>query len=90
MSPQNTAFLPLLRPSPDRRFRQRLKWRLEHPCIRGKRITVEILLGQLGDGVSIEELLADYPNLEREDILEALRYGAWLTSGYEVDLAVAS
>ena len=59
-------------------------------CIRGKRITVEILLGQLGDGVSIEELLADYPNLEREDILEALRYGAWLTSGYEVDLAVAS
>ena len=59
-------------------------------CIRGKRITVEMLLGQLGDGVTIDELLTDYPNLEREDILEALRYGAWLTSGHEVDLAVAS
>jgi uncharacterized protein (DUF433 family) len=59
-------------------------------CIRGKRITVEMLLGQLGDGVTMEELLADYPNLEKDDILEAVRYGAWLASGREVDLAEAS
>lgn len=59
-------------------------------CIRGKRITVEMILGQLADGVTIEELLEDYPNLEREDILEAVRYGAWLASGREVDLAEVS
>lgn len=59
-------------------------------CIRGKRITVEMILGQLADGVTIEELLHDYPNLQREDIFEAMRYGAWLASGREVDLAEAS
>lgn len=59
-------------------------------CIRGMRITVEMLLGQLADGVTIDALLEDYPILEREDVLEAIRYGAWLASGREVDLAEAS
>jgi uncharacterized protein (DUF433 family) len=59
-------------------------------CIRGKRITVEMILGQLADGVTVDELLADYPNLEREDIREAMMYGAWLASDREVDLAEAS
>lgn len=43
-------------------------------CIRGMRVTVGMVVGQIGAGHSIEELLADYPYLEREDILQALRY----------------
>lgn len=56
-------------------------------CIRGMRVTVGMIVGQIGAGVSIEELLADYPYLEREDILQALRYAAWRTEDREVDLA---
>ena len=43
-------------------------------CIRGMRVTVSMIVGQIGAGHSIEELLASYPYLEREDILQALRY----------------
>lgn len=46
------------------------------PCIREMRVTVGMIVGQIGSGVSIEELLADYPYIEREDILQALRYAA--------------
>jgi uncharacterized protein (DUF433 family) len=58
-------------------------------CIRGMRVTVGMIVGQIGAGVSIEELLADYPYLEREDILQALRYAAWLLEEREVVLATA-
>lgn len=47
------------------------------PCIRGMRVTVGMIVGQIGSGHTIEEVLADYPYLEREDILQALRYAAW-------------
>jgi uncharacterized protein (DUF433 family) len=47
------------------------------PCIRGQRVTVGMIVGQIGAGLTIEELLDDYPYLERDDILEALRYAAW-------------
>jgi uncharacterized protein (DUF433 family) len=56
------------------------------PCIRGLRVTVGMLVGQVGAGRTIEELLADYPYLEREDILEALRYAAWRAQEREIDL----
>ena len=45
-------------------------------CVRGMRVTVGMLVGQIGAGRSIEEVLTDYPYLEREDILQALRYAA--------------
>jgi uncharacterized protein (DUF433 family) len=44
-------------------------------CIRGMRVTVEMIVGQLGSGTSVEELLDAYPYLEREDVMQALRYG---------------
>lgn len=44
------------------------------PCIRGMRVTVSMIIGMIGSGHSIGELLADYPYLEREDVLQALRY----------------
>jgi uncharacterized protein (DUF433 family) len=48
------------------------------PCIRGLRYPVEHLLELLAGGMSIEEILSDYPDLEREDILAALAYAARL------------
>ena len=60
------------------------------PCIRGQRVTVGMIVGQIGAGRSIEALLGDYPYLEREDVLEALRYAAWRAEEREVDLQRAS
>ncbi len=56
-------------------------------CIRGMRVTVGMIVGQIGAGRSIEELLADFPYLEREDILQAIRYAAWRAEEREVSLA---
>lgn len=58
-------------------------------CIRGMRVTVGMIVGQVGAGHSIEEILTDYPYLEREDIMQALRYAAWLAVEREVALASA-
>jgi uncharacterized protein (DUF433 family) len=60
------------------------------PCIRGQRVTVGMIVGQIGAGRSIKALLGDYPYLEREDVLEALRYAAWRAEEREVDLQRAS
>ena len=42
------------------------------------RIPVSVVVGQIAHGASFDEVLAGYPDLEREDIEEALRYAAWL------------
>ena len=47
------------------------------PCIRGTRVTVGTLVGLVASGKSTEEVLAAYPYVKREDILEALEYAAW-------------
>ena len=49
------------------------------PCIRGLRYPVELLLELLSTGMTIEHLLADYEDLEREDVLAAIAYGAHLS-----------
>jgi len=54
--------------------------------VRGMRVTVGMIVGQIGAGRTIEELLTDYPYLEREDILQALRYAAWLADEREAVL----
>ena len=59
-------------------------------CIRDMRVTVGMIVGQIGAGVTIEEMLKSYPYLERQDILEALRYAAALASEREVSVAKAS
>ena len=48
------------------------------PCIRGLRYPVENVLEWLASGMNIEEILADYEDLEREDILAVLSYAARL------------
>ncbi len=47
-------------------------------CIRGMRIPVSVIVGQIAHGATTEEVLADYPDLEPEDIRQALQYAAWL------------
>lgn len=49
------------------------------PCIRGQRIRVTDILELLGAGASVEEILADYDFLDREDILAAIDYAAYQT-----------
>ena len=46
------------------------------PCLRGMRIRVTDILELLGGGASVEEILSDYPYLEREDILASIEYAA--------------
>ncbi|GEP06201.1 DUF433 domain-containing protein [Methylobacterium oxalidis] len=59
-------------------------------CIRGMRVTVGMILGNLGAGVSIEDLLRGYPYLEREDVPEAIRYAARLAQAREVEVEPAA
>jgi len=56
------------------------------PCIRGTRIWVSLILDFLASGTTVEEILEDYPHLEREDILAAIAYGAEMSRGRFVDL----
>ncbi len=57
------------------------------PCIRDTRVTVSMVLGQLAGGKTIEELLDDYPYLEREDVRAALEYAAAVVNEREVPTA---
>ena len=53
---------------------------LGQPTIRGMRITVAVILKQIAGGMTIKKILNDYPELEKEDIMQALKYAAWLSS----------
>ena len=50
------------------------------PTIRGLRITVDFVLKLLGDGYTADDIIREYPELEREDVYQAAKYGAWLAS----------
>jgi len=54
------------------------------PAIRGLRLSVQSVLELLASGMSFDEVLADYPDLQREDLLAALEYGALVTGGQQV------
>jgi uncharacterized protein (DUF433 family) len=56
------------------------------PCVRGTRIWVSLLLDFLAAGATIEEILEDYPQLKREDVLAAIAYGAEMSRERYVDL----
>ncbi len=59
------------------------------PCIRGMRWPVEVILDLLGSEMTIEEILEDHPELEKEDIIAALNYARMLVSGQAVKPAVS-
>jgi uncharacterized protein (DUF433 family) len=48
-------------------------------CIRGMRIAVSLVVNLVANGMSAEEIIEEYPDLEPEDIQAALRYAAWAT-----------
>jgi uncharacterized protein (DUF433 family) len=54
------------------------------PCIRDTRVTVSSVLGQLAAGQSVEQLLSDYPYLERQDVFAALEFAAAATQEREL------
>lgn len=58
-------------------------------CIRGMRVTVGMVVSQIGAGHSLNDILENYPYLERDDIMQALQYAAWRADEREVALAAA-
>jgi uncharacterized protein (DUF433 family) len=46
-------------------------------CIRGMRIAVSLVVNLVADGMTFEEIIAEYPDLQIEDVREALLYAAW-------------
>ena len=48
-------------------------------CIRGMRISVSLIVNLVANGMTDEEILDEYPDLEADDIQQALRYAAWAT-----------
>ena len=59
------------------------------PCIRGLRIPVATVIGMLADGMSDPEILAAYPDLEDEDLREAMRYAAEAVRERELPLVAS-
>ena len=59
-------------------------------CIRGLRIPVATVVGMIADGMSTEEILKAFPDLEREDIQEALRYAAETVAERELPLTITT
>lgn len=57
------------------------------PTIRDTRVTVGMILGQMASGRTVDELLTDYPYLDRADVLAALEYAAAAVNEREVPLA---
>lgn len=58
------------------------------PCIRGLRIPVATVVGMVADGMTVDEILAGYPDLQREDIEEALRFAATAVREHGLPLTV--
>ncbi len=59
------------------------------PCIRGLRIPVATVVGMVADGMSIQEILESFPDLEREDVSESLQFAAEAVRERELPLAKA-
>jgi uncharacterized protein (DUF433 family) len=60
------------------------------PCVRGHRIWVSLVLSWLASGKSIDDVLAEYPQLAREDVLACLAYGAEMSAEHYVDIPKAN
>ena len=56
------------------------------PCIRGLRVPVATIVGMIADGMTQEEILKSFPDLEREDIREALRFAAEAVQEREIPM----
>jgi uncharacterized protein (DUF433 family) len=60
------------------------------PCIKGHRIWVSLILDFLASGMTMAEILADYPQLEADDILACIAYGAEMSRERFVEIPIES
>jgi len=58
-------------------------------CIKGTRVTVSMIISHLAEGIGMDEMLKAFPYITQADILEALRYAAWLSDVRELDFECA-
>lgn len=61
---------------------------LGQATLRGMRITVSVILKMLAGGKSVEDVLKAYPELEAEDVKQAMRYAAWVVSDQMPTLSI--
>ena len=60
------------------------------PCIRGHRIWVSLILDMLADGMTMEDVIENYPDLQREDILACIAYGSEMARERFVEIPIES
>jgi uncharacterized protein (DUF433 family) len=60
------------------------------PCIKGSRMTVGMIVAQVAGGATFDELIDDFPELAKEDILQAIGYAGWLASDMIMELEPAA
>jgi uncharacterized protein (DUF433 family) len=58
-------------------------------CLRGMRITVSLVINLIANGMTREDILSNYPDLEPEDLEQALKYAAWLAEEQTLELTLA-
>jgi uncharacterized protein (DUF433 family) len=58
-------------------------------CLRGMRITVSLVVNLIANGMTREDILSNYPDLEPEDLEQALKYAAWLAEEQTLELTLA-
>lgn len=58
------------------------------PCVRGHRIWVSLILDFLASGMTVDDILKEYPRLERDDVLACIAYGAEMSRERYVDIPV--
>jgi uncharacterized protein (DUF433 family) len=56
------------------------------PCIKGTRVTVGMIVSQMANGATNDDLLEDYPYIEPADIVQALRFAAWASESSELPI----
>ncbi len=56
------------------------------PCVRGHRIWVSLVLGMLADGMTVPDLLEEYPGLQEPDVRACMAYGSLLAAGRFLDV----
>lgn len=56
------------------------------PCVRGMRITVGLVVNLVANGMTTQQILAEYPNLEEDDVRQCLKYAAALVEERTIDL----
>ena len=58
-------------------------------CVKGTRVTVSLIVSRISEGITVEDLLADYPYLTYENVMQALKFAAWAVDAKEIEIVSA-